>query len=313
MNNHIFTPNPSEKDIDTTLKEITEHGHSLFPIAVHFTNHNENQKIMIHTHWHREMEILYIFRGVMEVKIEGKSYIAEEGDILFIPPNQLHEALAHNNSSCAFFAIVFDSFFIESHFSDLIQQSYIDPIINHASKHILHATHELPNIANLQESVIKIIDEFALKEPFFELSLRANLLMFFKNLYVNKERLFNYDQLTDNKNEINSYKCKKIILYLEENYKNRITLEDISTHVGFSKEHFCRFFKKNFSMSFVTYLNQMRIKKAEYLLLNTNLKVIDIALESGFEDTNYFTSIFKKETKMTPSDYRKNPSDVTLL
>lgn len=313
MKNYVFTPNPSEKDIDTSLKEITEHGQSLFPIAVHFTNHDEHQKNMIHTHWHREMEILYISRGVMEVKIEGISYIAEEGDILFIPPNQLHGAVSYNNNSCAFFAIVFDSFFIQSHFSDFIQQSYIDSILESPSKHILHATNALPNIADLQNYVIKIIDEFALKQPFFELSLKANLLLFLKNLYINKEKLFQNDQYMDSKNELNSYKCKKIVLYLEENYKNHITLEEISTHIGFSKEHFCRFFKKNFRMSFVTYLNQMRVKKAEYLLLNTNLKVIDIALESGFEDSNYFTSIFKKETNMTPTDYRKNPSNVTLL
>lgn len=125
--------------------------------------------------------------------------------------------------------------------------------------------------------------------------------------------MFQNNQYMDSKNELNSYKCKKIVLYLEEYYKNHITLEEISTHIGFSKEHFCRFFKKNFRMSFVTYLNQMRVKKAEYLLLNTNLKVIDIALESGFEDSSYFTSIFKKETNMTPTDYRKNPSNVTLL
>lgn len=313
MKSYVFTPNPSEKDIDTSLKEITEHGQSLFPIAVHFTNHNEYRKNMIHMHWHREMEILYVSRGVMEVKIEGNSYIAEEGDILFISPNQLHGAVSYNNSPCAFFAIVFDSFFIESHFSDLIQQSYIDSIIESPSKHIMHATNELPNIADLRNYVVKIIDEFALKEPFFELSLKAYLLLFFKNLYINKEKLFRHDQYTDSKNELNSYKCKKIVLYLEENYKNRITLEEISAHIGFSKEHFCRFFKKNFRMSFITYLNQMRVKKAEYLLLNTNLKVIDIALESGFEDSNYFTSIFKKETNMTPTDYRKNPSNVTLL
>lgn len=268
---------------------------------------------MIHTHWHREIEILYISRGIMEVKIEGKSYIGKEGDILFIPPNQLHGAVSYNHSPCAFFAIVFDSLFIKSNFSDFIQQSYIDSIIEFPSKYIVHATNDLPNIAELRNNVVQIIDEFALKEPFFELSLKANLLLFLKNIYLNKDKLFRHEYYTDNKNEVNSYKCKKIVLYLEEHYKNRITLEEISTHIGFSKEHFCRFFKKNFRMTFVNYLNQMRIKKAEYLLLNTNLKVIDIALEAGFEDSNYFTSIFKKETKMTPSDYRKKPSNVTLL
>ncbi|WP_208559750.1 AraC family transcriptional regulator [Marinilactibacillus kalidii] len=313
MSQNLFTPNPSEKDIDSSLHELAEHGQSLFPVAVHFTNHDKYRNNMIHTHWHREMEILYISRGKMIVEIEGKSYIGNTGDILFIPPNQLHGAISYKHSACAFFAIVFDSFFIKSHFSDLIQQSYIDSLLAFPSKYILHASHNLPNIETLRELVGKIIDEFVVKEPFFELSLKANLLLFIKNLYLNKDHLHRHDHYADSKDEVDSYKCKKIVLYIEEHYQTKITLEEISTHIGFSKEHFCRFFKKYFRMTFVNYLNRMRIKKAEYLLLNTHLKIIDISLETGFEDSNYFTSLFKKETKMTPSNYRKNPSNVTLL
>lgn len=66
-------------------------------------------------------------------------------------------------------------------------------------------------------------------------------------------------------------------------------------------------------MTFFTYLNQMRIKKAEYLLLHSDLKIIDIALEAGFDDPNYFTSLFKRETQMTPSNYRKKMREFTSM
>ncbi|MGM0122804.1 hypothetical protein IGI37_000170 [Enterococcus sp. AZ194] len=313
MDKFIFTPNPSENDIDNSLKEITEHGNSLFPFAVHFTNHDQSHPIMIHTHWHREMEVLYITSGKMEVIVEGNHFVATEGDILFIPPNLLHGAVNYQQSACSFFAIVFDSFFISSHSSDTIQQSYFDPILNYTTQHIVHATNELENIEQIQQHAAELIESFAIKKPYFELTLKAHLLLFFQQLYVAKEMLFHFEQNIEQKNDLTSYKCKKILVYLEENYKNPISLDDISTHIGFSREHFCRFFKKNFRLSFFTYLNGMRIKKAEYLLLNTQLKIIDIALESGFEDSNYFTSVFKKETGLTPTAYRKNPNNVTLL
>ncbi len=70
---------------------------------------------------------------------------------------------------------------------------------------------------------------------------------------------------------------------------------------------------RNFQMSFFTYLNKFRIKKAEYLLLHTDLKIIEIALETGFDDPNYFTTLFKRETALTPSNYRKRPSNTTSL
>ncbi|KAF1298478.1 AraC family transcriptional regulator [Enterococcus sp. JM4C] len=313
MENFIFTPNPSEEDIDPSLKEITEHGNSLFPFAIHFTNHDQKQPIMIHTHWHRELEILYITSGRMEVIIEGNHFIATEGDILLVPPNLLHGAINYQQSACAFFAIVFDSFFINSHLSDLIQQSYFDPILNYTTQHIVHATSELENIDLLQTHASELIESFAIKKPYFELTIKAHLLLFFQQLYEAKDTLFHFERGVEQKDDLTSYKCKKVLLYLEENYKNHISLEDISNHIGFSREHFCRFFKQNFQLSFFTYLNSMRVKKAEYLLINTQLKIIDIALESGFENSNYFTTVFKKETGLTPTAYRKNPNNVTLL
>ncbi|OTN75813.1 hypothetical protein A5886_000889 [Enterococcus sp. 8G7_MSG3316] len=310
---YIFTPNPNENDIDTTLKEITEHGDSLFPIAVHFTNHQSGQKNMIHKHWHRELEILYICRGRMIVNIEETSFKVKAGDILYIPSNLLHEAMHDQESPCAFFAIVFDKSFIESRVTDHIQQSYFDPLFQNINQPAMYFHEKNAFYQDIQGSVIKIIDLFALKAPLYELSLKSNLYIFFQAVLSNTSQISGNKNIQDSKSYLNSYKCKKTLLYIEENYKSHITLEEISMHIGYSKEHFCRFFKKNFRVSFFTYLNQMRIKKAEYLLLNTHLKIIDIALETGFDDANYFTIVFKKETSLTPSDYRKRPSNVTSL
>ncbi|AUB54055.1 helix-turn-helix transcriptional regulator [Enterococcus mundtii] len=310
--NDIFTPNPSQQDIDTTLKEMTEHGDSLFPIAVHYTNHPAHQENMIHPHWHRELEILYVYQGLMEVKIEGVPYVVHEGEVMFIPANQLHEALNHQMNACAFFAIVFDASFIESRVSDHIQQTYLDPLLHSPEQVAIHFTNDCSSISEIQQLVITIIDTFALKESRFELTIKAQLFLLIKH-FSRYSTQVNPAKLVASKNKLNTYRCKKIILYLEENYQSTITLEAISRHIGYSKEHFCRFFKKHFRMTFFTYLNQMRIKKAEYLLLHTDLKIIDIALEAGFEDPNYFTSLFKRETQMTPTGYRKKMCDFTNI
>jgi AraC-like DNA-binding protein/mannose-6-phosphate isomerase-like protein (cupin superfamily) len=313
LTKYIFTPNPNENDIDTTLKEITEHGDSLFPIAVHFTSHQSGQKNMIHKHWHRELEILYICRGNMIVNVEEESFLVEAGDIVFVPSNLLHEAIHYQNNECAFFAVVFDKSFIESRLNDHIQQSCIDPIIHDLDQHALHISKNDTHYSEARDSIIKIIDLFALKEPFYELTLKAYLFLFLKGVLLNTSKIRIQLVKPDSKSYLNSYKCKKTLLYIEENYKRPISLTEISNHIGYSKEHFCRFFKKNFRVPFFTYLNQMRIKKAEYLLLNTKLKIIDVALETGFEDPNYFTTVFKKETNCTPSHYRTKPNNVTKL
>lgn len=301
-----FSPNPSQLDIDQSLKEIAPHGNGLFPVGIHYTAHTAGEKTMIHKHWHREMELIYITKSTMKIIVEEQEIVAKEGEIVFIPSNLLHEARHQQLQACAFFAIVSDPYFIGSPVSDIIQQSYIDPILKNPKQHVFHVTNQVKQLALMQTYLRQMIDAFVLKEPGFELLLKANLLLFFKAAYEEQEQLFHYNQKIKPRSEHTSYQSKKILLYIDENYMNHITLEEVSRELGYSKEHFCRFFKKNFHTSFFTYLNQMRIKKAEYLLSHSQLKVIDIAMETGFEDANYFTTIFKRETGVTPTQYRKN-------
>ena len=107
-------------------------------------------------------------KGLMEVKIEGVTYVVHEGEVMFIPANQLHEALNHQMNACAFFAIVFDASFIENRVSDHIQQTYLDPLLHSPEQVAIHFTNDYSSISEIQQLVITIIDTFALKESRFE-------------------------------------------------------------------------------------------------------------------------------------------------
>jgi len=301
----IFPQNPSEEDIDMSLREIYENEDSYFPIRVHYTSHKNVQKQLIHKHWHKELEILFLTKGFMEVSIEEHYLNIEAGDILFIPSRLLHAAYNTKNQACEFYAVVFDMDFISSLQSDLIQQTYIDPLINDPQNHFYYISKMNPYNQKFSEPLTGLIEDFGFKTKGFELNLKANLLLFFTAFYRYQDCLKNYQIDNSNRNHLNTYICKQIILYVEENYMKKITLEEISQNVGFSKEHFCRFFKKNFKISFFTYLNQERIKKAEYLLLHSDMKVIEIAMKIGFDDANYFATVFKKFTHVTPSEYKR--------
>ena len=66
-----------------------------------------------------------------------------------------------------------------------------------------------------------------------------------------------------------------------------------------------RKFKKETGQSLTDYINKLRIKEALYMMENHNLSITDIAYMTGFNDVNYFTKVFKKYKRMTPSSYRK--------
>ena len=96
------------------------------------------------------------------------------------------------------------------------------------------------------------------------------------------------------------------IEYINTNYKNRITLDDICEYIHLSKYHFCRKFKEMFGMTVMDYIKETRIANAKSLLLHSDLTVDAIGETCGFSGLSYFSQIFKSAVGMSPSQYRKN-------
>ncbi|WP_409306648.1 response regulator [Pectobacterium sp. B1J-3] len=93
--------------------------------------------------------------------------------------------------------------------------------------------------------------------------------------------------------------------HIEKNLFNNITLDDVAEKSFVSACYLSRAFKKTMGTGFSTYVANRKIKIAKSLLQFSDLKVNIIALELAYQDANYFCRIFKKETGMSPSDYRK--------
>ncbi|HZH93324.1 MAG TPA: AraC family transcriptional regulator [Tissierellaceae bacterium] len=92
--------------------------------------------------------------------------------------------------------------------------------------------------------------------------------------------------------------------YISANYHEKITLDDISTYLGLDRTYFSSLYKKETGKSFTQSLNDHRIEKSKSLLLDGNSSIMDIALAVGFSNQNYFNSVFKSITGLTPSEFR---------
>jgi len=93
--------------------------------------------------------------------------------------------------------------------------------------------------------------------------------------------------------------------YIKERYQLPITLEEVSSQVGFNSTYFSTLFKKETGQNFLEYLTDTRIQAAKLLLADTNRSVNQVSEEVGYIDTKHFTKLFKKSTGLTPSEYRK--------
>lgn len=100
--------------------------------------------------------------------------------------------------------------------------------------------------------------------------------------------------------------------YIEENYSNHISLDDVSTYVGYSSKYFSRYFKEQIGNTFVNYLNQLRIRRAKTLLNDKTITIKDIATAVGFESANTFIRVFKQFEGVPPGQYRQTCKPETL-
>jgi two-component system response regulator YesN len=94
-------------------------------------------------------------------------------------------------------------------------------------------------------------------------------------------------------------------LYISQNYSNpNLMLQDVAEAVNMSKSRFSTVFSQQSGQSFTDFLIYLRLSKAKELLRGTDQKSLQIAREVGYNDAHYFSYIFKKNTGLTPSDYR---------
>lgn len=93
--------------------------------------------------------------------------------------------------------------------------------------------------------------------------------------------------------------------YIEEHYQENLTLEVLAKYIHMNPYYFSSFFKKHAGENFKDYVNKVRLRHAVSLLLTTDLKTYEIAEKAGFRDARYFTEVFSRTYKETPSAYRK--------
>ncbi|WP_150265108.1 helix-turn-helix domain-containing protein [Paenibacillus tepidiphilus] len=96
----------------------------------------------------------------------------------------------------------------------------------------------------------------------------------------------------------------EIVKYIEQNYQSELSLQEVAGKFFVSREYVSRKFKQELGINFSDYIVQVRIEKAKLLLQNPNLKLAQIAEMVGVHDVKYFSKVFKKQTGVTPKEYR---------
>lgn len=151
----------------------------------------------------------------------------------------------------------------------------------------------------VHKALVLGVDDYILK-PIKPDNLINILNNFFVNFKINKE-------VCDPKvlNEDKEIPIKAAIEYIHNNFSKNITLEKTASICNLSPCYFSKMFKKQVGVTFISYVNDIKINKAKEILENQDIPVLNVALDLGFEDCGYFIRVFKKSQGVTPKKYRE--------
>ncbi len=280
--------------------ENRQHGNAEFPYAVY---RSLIPDIICTLHWHNEMEIIYILSGSCVISVNRTPFRASLGDIILILPNQLHSVERDEDQKAECLTIVFALKLLgQDSPSDACFQKYLKPYLDGRTR--------LPLKLSSADSCY---DQIRL--PLAELFQASGEPGFGAELFV-KSRLFtifyHFESIRQNIDSDNPDYCppsqiqkmKDFLQFIDTNYAKPLTLDEAAAFCGYSASYFTKFFKSFTSMTFVEYLNNFRLRKAAELLCGTQLTILEVSENAGYENLSYFIRIFKRRYGVTPKKYR---------
>lgn len=248
-----------------------------------------------HYNWHRDLELLTVLSGRVEVCSGGVSRMLKEDDLILINSNEGHTTLAKDRESIAM-VLHLDPMFLKDYY----------PNVEYLSFHICSENHPEKEKAfeKIRRSLALMMLNASEKEP-------ESRLLFQKSFYD-----LIYTMISEMPPEImpsaafqlNQKKQDaiiKMIRYIHKNYSKKISLDSLARESGYNPSYVSQLFKSYVGINFYDYLTRIRLREATRDLSQSDKKILDIALDHGFSDLKAFNSNFKENFQKSPTEYRK--------
>lgn len=284
---------------DSKGRELLEHGTALFPISCY------NDDLVISNvpwHWHDEFEVLYVIEGSAIVSVGTEKYILSTGDGFFINSGILHSAQKGNTANSQICSIVFHPRIVGSGVDSIYWQNYVQPVISNPFLRQVYLDQTEPWHNDAINTIKTAWNTCLTEKPGYEFDIRtalSSLILHLSQNHPQNAKRPSEKCLRDNE------RLKGMLLFIQKNYFNPITVSMIAESVLISESECMRCFRSTIGTSPIKFLKHFRLQKAADLLSTTDDKIIDIGLSCGFQDISYFIKSFKEIYDLTPNEFQK--------
>lgn len=255
-------------------------------------------------HVHSDFEFHIIAGGKGYIAIDDKDFSVKKGELYITGPWIRHKQITDREDPMCEYCLECEITVIEADTSSAFLTDENIYIKETLSKSYPYAFTDIYGISSAFEEVFNEAEE---QKPGFLLKIQVLvykiIIDLFRTVYLNEKLNYKYPVTRDSQD---ANRIQRLVKYIDANYKNRITMEDVSKILLLSPRQIDRLMKKTFSQTFHDYLLTYRLHTAEKLLMNSSVPIEEVAYESGFSSHFYMYQAFRNRGKQPPGQYRKN-------
>jgi AraC-like DNA-binding protein len=240
-------------------------------------------------------------KGTAIFQIDEEAYELNKGQALFINGGRLHSGVSVNGQPCSYDAIVFEPEALTGFYDKCIE--YLNDITTNKIIIRCYYTGESLWEQELLNNLNEICSCFTTRGYGYHLAVKGRLLLMFSILLANGAYIINNKGKAPMPESVE--RMKKVVLYIQKNYQNKIGIDELAAQINMSRHYFCRYFKKVTGITPVDYINCYKTDRAAALIETKDISIMEAGMEAGFYNFSYFIKTFKRFKNCTPSEYRK--------
>jgi len=280
--------------------ELVRHGSISFPVACY---DHDFRNVPAPWHWHEEMEAAIVTAGAVNCSIGSQSVQLKAGEGYFVSSGFLHkQEMPESTPDALMHCIVFHSSLIGGEKNSIYTKKYVEPLTGSQGFPGCFLFPDVPWQSGMLNNIDKAWNSCRDEGTQYELEVREALSRLTAGIISHMPKDSGNHSLRQKRD---MDRIKGMLLYIQENYMQKITLDDVAAIGILSRRECLRCFQKTIQVSPIQYLLTYRLKKSAELLSLTDWTVTEIAERCGFQDCSYFSRLFRKLFHMTPLEYRK--------
>ena len=245
-------------------------------------------------HAHDFYEINYVKHGECVNFVEESALYMPEGSMIIMHTNVFHSLYSPIDSQI-YNVLLRKEWFLDVTHRHPTADTAMGSFISQATGPSYPEYVLFPKVTDVTD---KLLTDLYSKGRTATLMLEGGILMCLYEMIADRDARLSDSRRTSDDSMI------KMLSYINGNF-NTVTLESLSNHIGYSKNHICRMFQKHLGKSFGDVVSNIRLEHAEYLLRTTNQSISAISSSIGYGSVEHFSRLFKKQKGLSPGDYRK--------